>query len=409
MVDYPRDWKQTSIGNLLSRGVLSKVQDGNHGNDHPRADDFVTQGIPFIVATNISNGQIDLENCKFLNKSQADSLRIGFSFEGDVLLTHKGTVGNTAIVPKLNGMSYIMLSPQVTAYRIGQENSLSREYLYQFFQGPQFQHRLASISAQTTRAYIGITEQKKQIVVLPPLAEQRAIARILGTWDEAIALTESLIEALQQRKKGLMQKLLTGEVRFPGFDDEWQELRLGKLFKERKERGFDNLPLVSITNSDGIVFRDELDRRDTSSADKSKYLRIVPGDIGYNTMRMWQGVSGVSSIEGIVSPAYTIVMPKDGTDADFMGYLFQLPAMIYLFWRYSQGLVDDTLNLKYPSFSIIRVTVPKKNEQEAIAGILKACDKEITALHTYKAELQQQKKGLMQQLLTGQVRVKVGE
>ncbi|MFP4040805.1 MAG: restriction endonuclease subunit S, partial [Desulfosudaceae bacterium] len=139
---------------------------------------------------------------------------------------------------------------------------------------------------------------------------------------------------------------------------------------------------------------------------KSKYLRIRPGDIGYNTMRMWQGVSALSPHEGIVSPAYTIATPKKGVDGEFMAYLFKLPKTIHLFYRYSQGLTSDTWNLKFRHFREIKVTIPDIEEQKAIAQILKTCDAELALLRNKLTALQKQKRGLMQKLLTGQWRVK---
>jgi type I restriction enzyme S subunit len=205
-----------------------------------------------------------------------------------------------------------------------------------------------------------------------------------------------------------MQQLLTGRTRFKEFKGErWRTYRLGELFTERVEIGRGDLPLVAITGQNGVVPRDSLTKRDSSSEDKSKYLRITPGDIGYNTMRMWQGVAGLSRIEGIVSPAYTICIPSSRIDAQFAAYLFKHLPMIHAFRRNSQGLVDDTLSLKFPNFARIHVTIPDVPEQERIAAVLGTCDREIELLQKQLAALKEQKRGLMQKLLTGEVRVKV--
>lgn len=124
-------------------------------------------------------------------------------------------------------------------------------------------------------------------------------------------------------------------------------------------------------------------------------------------MRMWQGVSALSDHEGIVSPAYTICTPRYEVDPLFMSYLFKYPPLVHVFWRYSQGMVSDTLNLKFSAFATIKVQVPARDEQELIGHVLAKTDMEIT-FHTRKVEqLKTQKKGLMQQLLTGKIRVKV--
>lgn len=137
--------------------------------------------------------------------------------------------------------------------------------------------------------------------------------------------------------------------------DKWNNFILGNLFEHRKEKQFDHLPLLAVTGTKGVVPRDSLERRDTSNADKGKYLKVEKGDIVYNTMRMWQGVSGISDYLGIVSPAYTVCKPKSEINSSFAKYLFKLPHLIQVFHKNAQGLVDDTLNLKYEAFSKIKV------------------------------------------------------
>jgi type I restriction enzyme S subunit len=316
---------------------------------------------------------------------------------GDILLTVKGS-GTGKLI---RADQEYCISRQLMAIRSQKWN---KDFVYYFLvhNNSRYEKAAAGLIPGISREDVLQTP-----ILLPPLPEQRAIAAILGTWDHAIALTEQRLAVAEQRKKALMQKMLTGQVRFPEFAGEkWQEVRLGDALKERKERGYENLPLLSVTANQGIVYRDELDRRDSSSEDKSKYLRVCKGDIAYNTMRMWQGRSGVSELEGIVSPAYTVCTPKPTTDVHFMGHLFQLPSIIYLFYRYSQGLVSDTWNLKFDQFAKIRFKLPSLAEQKKIASVLDACDREIDLLRRKRDALQQQKKGLMQRLLTGRVRVK---
>lgn len=258
----------------------------------------------------------------------------------------------------------------------------------------------------TTMTTIDQNDIGKLPVPVPPIKVQEKIVDIVNSWNTAIEKTKRLIAAKETVKKGLMQRFLTGKKRLPGFTKPWQEFSLGDIFKERAERANGHLPLLSITREEGVIPRDDVGRKDTSSEDKSKYLRIRPGDIGYNTMRMWQGVSALSPHEGIVSPAYTIATPKKGVDGEFMAYLFKLPKTIHLFYRYSQGLTSDTWNLKFRHFREIKVTIPDIEEQKAIAQILKTCDAELALLRNKLTALQKQKRGLMQKLLTGQWRVK---
>lgn len=249
---------------------------------------------------------------------------------------------------------------------------------------------------------------KERMYMLPPLPEQIEIARILGVWDAAIGDTTQLIAAKTQHKRGLMQQLLTGERRFDEFKGQaWQTRKLGELFSERCEANRPDLPLLSITGDRGVVPRDEIERKDSSNKDKKAYLRIAPGDIGYNTMRMWQGVSAVSPLEGIVSPAYTVCTPTDQSDAEFAGYLFKFGPMISLFHRHSQGMVADTLSLKYVHFARLKVDVPQIAEQRRIADVLDAATSEITLLQKQLDALKTQKRGLMQLLLSGEKSVAV--
>lgn len=246
------------------------------------------------------------------------------------------------------------------------------------------------------------------VLPLPSIKERAQIAAILTTQDKVIELKEKRLAEKLRQKKYLMQQLLTGKKRLPGFRGEWRVEYLGKLFRERKEINCEGLEMLAITGTQGIIPRKELDLKDNSSEDKSKYLRVCIGDIGYNTMRMWQGVSAYSNYEGIVSPAYTILKPSLLVDAKYFAYLFKMPEMIFLFYRFSQGLVDDTRNLKYENFKKIKVVYPvDKNEQSAIAQVLSTADREISLLRQDIEQEKQKKKALMQLLLTGIVRVNV--
>jgi len=244
----------------------------------------------------------------------------------------------------------------------------------------------------------------KQISVpVPPPIEQLRIATVLSKWDEAIATTESLLTNSVKQKKALMRSLLSPTANKLG----WKLYQLDELFSERNETRREDLPLLSITREDGVILRDDVGRKDTSNEDKSNYLRICPGDIGYNTMRMWQGVSALSSLEGIVSPAYTIVVPNEKIDARFAAYLFKLDRMIFAFYRHSQGLVSDTWNLKFSHFKKISVFIPSKAEQKKVVSILSASDEVIAVLSKKLMILREEKSALMQQLLTGKRRVRL--
>ncbi|AWW33177.1 hypothetical protein DN752_13235 [Echinicola strongylocentroti] len=254
------------------------------------------------------------------------------------------------------------------------------------------------------RSNIGQKDLQKVKVILPPLNEQIEIAKALTNWDRAIRKTSQLIEQKKLQKKWLMQQLLTGKKRLNRFSGEWREHSLGDFFTERKETGFKDLELLSV-GQNGIYPQSESDKKDTSNSDKSKYKKICPSDIGYNTMRMWQGRSALSSSTGIVSPAYTIVKPKKNAVSEYFAYLFKTPKIINLFWRNSQGLVSDTLNCKFKDFSIVKTKIPDKEEQKAIVNILRLADEELQLLQSKLNQLKAQKRWLMQVLLSGKKRL----
>ncbi len=187
------------------------------------------------------------------------------------------------------------------------------------------------------------------------------------------------------------------QLRFEGFTDDWEERKLGDVFSERSERSSEG-ELISVTINSGVVKASELDRKDNSSNDKSNYKKVEVGDIAYNSMRMWQGASGCSSYDGILSPAYTVIIPKEGTDSKFFAYDFKRHDMIQTFKRNSQGLTSDTWNLKFPTLKSVKVMVPCMEEQTKISNFFERLDTTIT-IHQRKLDLlKEQKKGFLQKM-----------
>ena len=193
---------------------------------------------------------------------------------------------------------------------------------------------------------------------------------------------------------------LLPKLRFSEFSEAptWPIEQLGRLFDERRETGFPELPLLSITDRDGVIPQEKTNRKSTANSNKAKYLRVVPGDIAYNTMRMWEGRSARVDMEGLVSPAYTVCRPNLETNSYFFAYYFKTRSLIKRFRKYSQGLVKDTLNLKYQPFSLISVGFPPPKEQQKIADCLGSLDELIAAEGRKLEALRQHKQGLMQQL-----------
>jgi len=231
---------------------------------------------------------------------------------------------------------------------------------------------------------------------IPSINEQKKIISLLEIITNKEQLLKQKYQYYQNFKKYLMQQIFAQKLRFD-FDDEWRTVKIKDIFDERSEKGFDNLELLSVTLNDGVIKRSEIESKDNSNDNKSNYKHVLPEDIVYNSMRMWQGASGVSSYEGIVSPAYTILIPKN-VYSKFFGYYFKTHEMIHQFKKYSQGLTSDTWNLKYPLISEIKLKIPSFDEQKEITKVFETIDVKINMLQNNIGEVATFKKGLLQQM-----------
>ena len=242
---------------------------------------------------------------------------------------------------------------------------------------------------------------------VPTLDEQIAITRVLSTFDDTLLILKHQILRLTQRFRTLCDRSSSGSLRVTRYaEHEWTESKLGNLFTDSKSRGRAGLPTLSVTMKNGLVRRDTLDRRMSDGLSPEDHLLVRPGDIVYNTMRMWQGASGLCGEEGLVSPAYVVQRPTEHIDPHFAAFWFKSSRMIYLFWAYSYGLTGDRLRLYSKDFRAIPVTHPTSlDEQRAIADILDTAKREIELLEQLRDQIQLQKRGLMQKLLTGEIRV----
>lgn len=252
-------------------------------------------------------------------------------------------------------------------------------------------------------------------MVLPSLFEQRKIAEILRTWDEAIATVEQLIAALQRRKKGLMERLLTGQLRFPEFEDaEWEEVELGQFLSHTPRK----VPKPSETYK----------RMGVRSHGKGTFTEIVE-DPGSNAMDHLYEVKGNDLMVNITfawEQAIAIVSPDDEgslVSHRFPTYEFNRSKVVPEFFRYlmltkrflyqldliTPGGAGRNRVMSKTDFLKLQVTIPPVEEQKRIGAVLSLADKEINAFQEYLRCLKEQKKGLMQRLLTGQVRVQTDD
>ena len=194
-----------TVQELVDLKIIEKPLDGNHGSIHPTSKDYVEDGIPFIMASDLSNGLVNFSSCKFITEKQANTLRKGFSIAGDILLSHKATIGRTATVQE-NKYPFLVLTPQVTYYRVKDKQKLNNLYLKYYFDSQYFQSILQQWAGSgSTRAYIGITEQLKLPIILPDIDTQNEIVDIIDRLDQKIYLNTQINQTLEQIAQALFK------------------------------------------------------------------------------------------------------------------------------------------------------------------------------------------------------------
>ncbi len=194
------------------------------------------------------------------------------------------------------------------------------------------------------------------------------------------------------------------KLRFPGFDDPYKHCRIGDIYAERSQRGASDMELLSVTMNDGVIPRSKIEGKDNSSEDKSNYKVVLTGDMVYNSMRMWQGANGISPCDGIVSPAYTVLMPKIPISNGYFAAFFKSPNLINEFRKNSQGMTSDTWNLKYPQIETIKVCIPALSEQNRVADMLGTLERRIAKQVQLVDNLKKYKRGVVAAIFTHQLK-----
>ena len=280
---------------LITEGVLEHPLDGNHGEKHPKTSDYVKEGVPFILVPDLVDGKVDLDNCNYITEEQAKTLRKGFSKTGDVLFTHKATIGKVAIVDTKE-YPYIILTPQITYYRLKNTNVIDREYLYYYFTSKPFQeHFKMFASSGGTRAYLGITAQEKLNVIYPELNEQKRIVNILSAYDDLIENNNRRIALLEKVAQELYKEWFV-RFRFPGHENTkfenglpkgWELKKIGDIASVKSGYAFksewwidDGVPVIKIKDIQGktIDFSD-LSYISVDHAEIAKQFYVDEGDL----------------------------------------------------------------------------------------------------------------------------------
>lgn len=229
-------------------------------------------------------------------------------------------------------------------------------------------------------------------IPLPPLDEQEKIAEILSTWDEAINLTINLIESKKQFKKALMQNLLTAKIRFPQFKDEWKEIRLAETCRKINS----NLTLNNLSSNHKFPTYDANGLVGYSDffAFNREYITIVKDGAGVGRVRLVNGMTNfISTMMGIIN--------RENSNIVFLNYIFKSI-------NFNKFITGSTIpHIYFKNYSNIIIKLPNLNEQQKIAEVLTACDDEINLLNLKLENLKKQQQGLMQKLLSGNIRTKV--
>jgi type I restriction enzyme S subunit len=175
--------------------------------------------------------------------------------------------------------------------------------------------------------------------------------------------------------------------------------KLGEYFDNRQETGRAGLPIMSVTQHDGLVLRDTIDRRTESTLAPEDHLLVRPGDIAYNMMRMWQGACGLADRDAMVSPAYVVLRPKPNVDPTFAYHLFKSERVLHLLWAYSHGLTEDRLRLYFDDFSSIPLTLPDLPLQRSIGRVLQHWDSALARARRLGELREQRLYGLLARLI----------
>lgn len=312
------------------------------------------------------------------------------------------------------------------AHIIEGTSKASREWFFYYFM-----HRdiFSFLSRQGAGRYkLNKAALEKLPVLVPPLSDQKKIVQILSAWDKAISVTERLLSNNKKQKKSLMQQLLTGKKRLSGFvvsnesqhtrygniPSDWRFLSIEKVasnVSEKNKMGSD-VPVLSCSKYDGFVDSLKYFKKKVYSDDTSGYKLIRKGMFGFPSNHIEEGSIGLQNLYevGMVSPIYTIFeVDESQVCAEFLYNLLKTDHYRQIFSASTNSSVDRRGSLRWKEFGLIKVQLPSIEEQRKIASVLAASDHETVVIKQQLESLKQEKKALMQQLLTGKRRVSIGQ
>jgi type I restriction enzyme S subunit len=390
----------TSVDRKIVYGI---VQAGPH----------ISGGIPYIRSTDIGGDLIqgDLlrttpEIAKKYNRSSVQA--------GDIVFSLRGNIGETSIVPsELDGANLTQGTARISLNGEA-DNHFVRYALCEY----QVRKRINITAKGSTFREITIEDLRKIEISLAPLDEQQQISEIICSWDSAIKKHESLIAAKDELKRGLMQQLLTGQRRFREFRGEKsRKVRLSVVLEQVTRRNLTGCHRVLTGSAEhGLIDQREFYSRRVASEDVSGYYLVKRGEFAYNRSSSngypFGAIKRLDGYdEGVLSTLYLVLRIKDDSAvaSNFLAHAFEAGYFIAQLSRLcregarSHGL----LNITAEEFFSMHMELPVIEEQRRIAEVLSTCDREIELLQKQLEALKEQKRGLMQKLLAGEVRVKV--
>lgn len=394
MNNIPFGWKVNKLGNVVD------VFDGTH-----QTPEYVDHGIKFISAEDISDPSATTKYITHQAFERDFKIR---AEKNDVFMTRIGRIGIPFLLKTDEDFAYY-----VTLALLKLKRGVVPEYLFYFIQSNYFQFELWKRTLHVAfPEKINKDEIGKCLVLYPnSIAEQKKIAEILGTWDRAIEELNDLISEKKELKRGLMQRLLTGSQRLPGFTKPWEKIKMNTFLREISEKTTLNnqYKVLSVTKN-GVCSQEDYFEKQIASENNIGYKILRKHNLVFSPMNLWMGSLGFSDYDiGIVSPAYKIfIVDESVADYRFLKYFMVTPQMIYMYKVNSEigaSIVRRNLDLDGLLSSFVRI--PDFAEQKAIADVLSKADAEIDLLNQQLDVLKEQKRGLMQKLLTGEIRVKV--
>lgn len=394
----PEGYKETVFGIIPKEWEVKRIKDIGTvvTGSTPSTSDMENYGNEYLFVS-----PVDLSGNKYIYNTEKKLSLKGYNLSrkiptGAVLFTCIGsTIGKMGVT-----ISSLACNQQINA--IICNSNVNNEYL--FYELSNRAKQIKLLAGEQAVPIVNKSDFENIRILLSPLSEQQKIAAILNVWDKAIEKQTQLIEKLELRKKGLMQQLLTGKKRLPGFSGEWKRVKAGLLFGSSSIRSNKLEPLLSVTQDKGVVPRDMLETRVTMpNGDLSSFKLVDVGDFVIS-LRSFEGGLEYSKYRGIVSPAYTVLKKKTDISDVFYKVYFKSNDFIQRLAVAVIGIRDGK-QISYSDFCYIKIPYPSLQEQNAIANVFVSCDSEILLAKQELNRFQQQKKGLMQVLLTGKKRV----